>query len=91
MQAVWARCPLVVAFKLAEKQRLEIGWSTIRIELLKARPVQYYRCWQYGHVRSTCKADGLIEVIVVLDVERDHTIRNYFVNFTMCNMQGQRV
>jgi len=56
VQTAWACCPLSVACKLAEQQRIEVGWSSMRIELLSARPIQCFRCWHYGHVRSNCRS-----------------------------------
>lgn len=55
VQTVWAQCPLTAAVKLAELQRIEAGWSAVRVELLQARPTQCYKCWEYGHLRSNCR------------------------------------
>lgn len=57
MRTVWARCPLTAASALADIGKIEIGWSTARIELLKLRPVQCFKCWEFGHVRNACKAN----------------------------------
>lgn len=57
MGAVWINCPLDTAAGLAELGRVTIGWTSIRIVLLKRRPVQCYRCWRFGHVRDGCKSD----------------------------------
>lgn len=57
VQTVWARCPLNAAVKLADLQRIEAGWSAVRIELLQARPTQCYKCWNYGHLKNNCKAE----------------------------------
>lgn len=55
--SVWIRCLLAAAVKAASSGRIRIGWSTVRIELLSAKPVQCYKCWQYGHVRNACRAN----------------------------------
>jgi len=55
---MWARCPLEAAIKVAEVGRLTVGWSSARVELLKRRPLQCYRCLAVGHVRTRCP--GLI-------------------------------
>jgi len=73
IQSVWARCPLSAAFKLAELGNVELGWSVIRIELLRARPTQCYKCWHYGHVRVTVKvvwtgaviASAVVPVVII--------------------------
>lgn len=56
VRTVWVRCPLTTAFILAERQRIEVGWSSAKVEILKARPIQCYKCWEYGHIRNACKA-----------------------------------
>lgn len=54
--SVWLQCPLSAAVKVSASGRIRIGWTVARAELLKARPVQCYRCWQFGHVKFACKA-----------------------------------
>lgn len=56
LRMVWVQCPLEVAIKATSGGRIKIGWSSARIELLKGRPVQCFKCWSYGHLRSTCKS-----------------------------------
>lgn len=53
----WVRCPLQAAMDIARKGKVLIGWSVAKVELLKARPLQCFRCWQQGHVRTTCRAE----------------------------------
>lgn len=53
---VWAQLPAVAAAKVAEEGRIRIGWTVARVELLKVRPLQCYRCWTFGHVQSTCRS-----------------------------------
>lgn len=54
---VWIRCPLEAAVKVASGGKLRIGWTNARVELLRARPLQCFKCWQYGHVSDKCKTD----------------------------------
>ncbi|XP_029166089.1 uncharacterized protein LOC114936906 [Nylanderia fulva] len=51
---VWAQCPLAAAIKATQKNKIKIGWTIARIELLKARPTQCYKCWGHGHLRNKC-------------------------------------
>lgn len=51
---VWVQLPLVSALGLANLGRVKMGWSSVRLELLEARPSQCYKCWRFGHVRGTC-------------------------------------
>lgn len=53
----WAQCPLLAAIKVSDLVRIRIGWSSVRAELLEPRPIQCYRCWRFGHVRSMCSSD----------------------------------
>lgn len=52
----WAKLPLGAAIKATTEGRIRIGWTIARIELLKARPLQCHKCWQYGHVKFACKS-----------------------------------
>lgn len=55
LHSVWVRYPLVAAIKASSDGRIRVGWSTVRVELLQARPMQCFKCWQYGHVSAKCK------------------------------------
>ncbi|EFN89564.1 hypothetical protein EAI_03855, partial [Harpegnathos saltator] len=33
-----------------------LGWSTVGVSLLMARPAQCFRCWGLGHTRNACRA-----------------------------------
>lgn len=64
MGIAWVRCPLEYATKIAETGKITIGWTVVRLELLKKRPIQCFRCWKFGHVRNNCRAeiDSLVHV-----------------------------
>jgi len=53
---VWIQCPLTAAIKVSRRGKINIGWSVARVELMKSRPVQCYRCWHFGHVRNNCSS-----------------------------------
>lgn len=57
MGAAWISCPLHVAVRIAEVGTVTLGWTRVRIELLRKRPVQCYKCWYFGHVRSNCRSE----------------------------------
>lgn len=57
MFSIWAQCPLAAAAKIAKVGKIRIGWTVARIEMLKARPIQCFRCWGIGHIREKCKAE----------------------------------
>jgi len=51
LNMVWLQCPLSAAIKLSKKSRINIGWSVARVEMMRSRPVQCFKCWHFGHVR----------------------------------------
>lgn len=51
---IWVQCPLTAALEVAEKDRIRIGWTYVRVTLLKQRPLQCFRCLERGHVRQHC-------------------------------------
>lgn len=53
---VWAQVPVAAAARLAEEGRIKVGWTMARVELLKVRPLQCFKCWSYGHVQTTCRS-----------------------------------
>ena len=56
MGSVWVRCPLSAARKLAQLNRIVIGWSASRVEILPSRPMQCFKCLRTGHVKAQCRA-----------------------------------
>lgn len=56
LYTVWVRCPLAAAIHISPESKFKIGWTVARVELLKARPTQCYKCWQIGHSKSAFKS-----------------------------------
>ncbi|XP_046619808.1 uncharacterized protein LOC124304981 [Neodiprion virginianus] len=56
LRSAWVQCPLGAATKIAAKGKIPVGWTTVRVNLLEARPRQCFRCWEFGHIGATCKA-----------------------------------
>ncbi|XP_039315379.1 uncharacterized protein C683.02c-like [Solenopsis invicta] len=54
--SVWIRCPSAAAKKLAEAARVQIGWVMARVEALRARPAQCFKCLRAGHTIGTCNS-----------------------------------
>ncbi|XP_072929562.1 uncharacterized protein [Epargyreus clarus] len=50
----WIRCPLTAIHKLAAAKRLLVGWVSARVEVLPARSLQCFRCFEMGHARHQC-------------------------------------
>lgn len=57
LNTAWIRCPLRSALAIAKKGKIRIGWTMVKAELLRARPVQCYRCRRIGHTVKACKSD----------------------------------
>ncbi|EFN77579.1 hypothetical protein EAI_04932, partial [Harpegnathos saltator] len=53
----WTQLPLAAALKASEAVRMKVGWTVARLELLENRPLQCYRCWEFGHIGNTCKSE----------------------------------
>lgn len=53
---IWIRCPLAAAIKVEKEGKIRIGWTVAKVEVMAKRPLQCYRCWEFGHVRFSCKA-----------------------------------
>lgn len=51
------RCPIELARQVAAPGRLKIGWVSVRVQLLDARPLQCYRCLEKGHTSQRCQAE----------------------------------
>ncbi|XP_050495502.1 uncharacterized protein LOC126876644 [Bombus huntii] len=52
--SAWIKCPAAGARKLAQAEKIALGWSTARIRAIPKRPLQCFRCLELGHVRATC-------------------------------------
>nr|BAA19775.1 Gag protein [Bombyx mori] len=51
---VLVRCPIAGVKKILAVNKLRIGWSVLRVQLLEARRLQCYRCHALGHVSARC-------------------------------------
>lgn len=54
---VWIKCPLTAAILLSKMEKIRIGWSSIRIEMLGPCEKQCFYCWKYGHLKYNCKSE----------------------------------
>lgn len=52
----WVRCPVRAANAVVSRGRITVGWVSARVEALRQRPLQCYRCHEGGHVRATCRS-----------------------------------
>ncbi|XP_070518825.1 uncharacterized protein [Cardiocondyla obscurior] len=48
------RCPATVANKVVAEKKIRVGWTLARVEMLRERPLQCFKCLQGGHVRNRC-------------------------------------
>lgn len=56
LYTTWVFCPVTAANKIIQGDKLQIGWSVARVELLRPRLIQCYKCWHFGHFRSHCNS-----------------------------------
>jgi len=54
--SAWVQCSLGAAVKASQSGKVKIGWTIVKVELLKARPTLCYRCWNRGHVKAQCRS-----------------------------------
>ncbi|KMQ92578.1 gag-pol polyprotein [Lasius niger] len=54
LYTAWVQYPLGAVAKLTNLKKIKIGWTLARVEALDARPVQCFKCWRFGHLRSSC-------------------------------------
>jgi len=52
----WVQCLLSAALRILRRGKVNLGWSVARVDLMKARPVQCFKCWHFGHVRNNCNS-----------------------------------
>lgn len=57
LETIWAQCSLAATLQIISLGKIRIGCTVARVELLRARPLQCYKCWEYSHVRSGCKTE----------------------------------
>lgn len=55
LATVWIQCPMAAVNKLVGIGRVGLGWSMVRVVLLRSRPLQCLKCWRVGHTRGTCR------------------------------------
>lgn len=90
MNTVWIRCPLQAAIAIAKKGKVRLGWTVVKVELLKARPIQCYRCWRYGHVKQSCRSNIDYRGCCFQCGREGHTIKmcKYKVRCILCSKLG---
>lgn len=49
-------CPLASAIKIASIGKIRLGWTMVKVELLRERPIQCFRCWEFGHIGARCES-----------------------------------
>lgn len=56
LSVVTVRCPLAIAIKICNAERVKIGWTVVKVDLLRALPMRCYKCLETGHVSVRCKS-----------------------------------
>ncbi|XP_032676811.1 uncharacterized protein LOC116846713 [Odontomachus brunneus] len=55
METLWLQCPHAVAKKVVDGGRIQVGWSSVRVEAMTWCLLQFCRCLEWGHIRALCK------------------------------------
>lgn len=84
MGVTWVRCPLETAVRVAERGTVTLGWTRVRVELLKRRPVQCYKCWHFGHARPNCRSENERKGLCFRCGQADHAIDTCRAGFPKC-------
>nr|XP_012217358.1 PREDICTED: uncharacterized protein LOC105669144 [Linepithema humile] len=50
----YVRCPIAAAVGILEATRINIGWTTVRVEPMDPKPLQCFRCLAVGHTFQRC-------------------------------------
>lgn len=54
MGMVTVHCSVEVAKTISDAQKLLVGWSSARVEVLEQRPLRCFKCQGIGHTRPVC-------------------------------------
>lgn len=55
--ALWVRCPLESVLRLEKLGWVQVGWLRVRIQLMRDRPLQCFKCLVYGHLAFSCRSN----------------------------------
>ncbi|KYQ50355.1 hypothetical protein ALC60_10556, partial [Trachymyrmex zeteki] len=55
---VWIQCPTILAAEVSTDNKIRIGWTNAKIEVLKKRPLKYFKCLAIRHVRQRCSSSN---------------------------------
>lgn len=53
-RTVWIQAPLRSAIKISKMEKINIGWSRARVALFQAKPLQCFKCFEFGHPKNRC-------------------------------------
>jgi len=81
---IWVRCPLRTARTLAKEGKVTMGWTMARVQLLPKRPLQCFKCWEFGHVKFACKSSTDRKGHCFNCGNQEHTV-------SMCNNEARCV
>ncbi|KMQ95343.1 gag-pol polyprotein [Lasius niger] len=88
---VWIQCPLGAAVKMANRRRVSIGWTQVRVELLSSRPTQCFRCWKFDHLKSNCRSGDNFSRLCFRCGGKRHAARNCVAPpaYKICMSEGR--
>ncbi|XP_070518820.1 uncharacterized protein [Cardiocondyla obscurior] len=54
IDSIWLRLPLAAAKKVVEGGTINICWTKVKVDLLRARSMRCFKCLEKGHAKERC-------------------------------------
>lgn len=62
------RCPLETAIAISKLEKVKLGWTSVSVILLKARPQRCFKRLELGHINAVCTSRPRIEPVFVTGI-----------------------
>lgn len=69
----WVKSPVQAAIKIAKEKKLKIDWTVVKVELLRARPLQCFKCWMAGHTKEKCRSSVDYSKLLLLPMRKNRS------------------
>ncbi|XP_017882797.1 uncharacterized protein LOC108626572 [Ceratina calcarata] len=83
---VWIKCAECTAHELLKLGRLRVGWSDAKIQAVEQRPLQCFKCWNFGHTRDKCTSGTDRSTWCFKCGEKDHVIKECTATIAKCRL-----
>lgn len=86
----WLRCPLTAAKKILETGKIRVGWASAKVQALKTRRLQCFRCLDFGHVGARCPSAADCSGACFKCGEAGHRMADCKAEFFKCPLCARR-